>query len=506
MASPNNSDLYNLQNILDHLPLGVVSFNLDGELLSYNNYLKNLWKVEEDFLQGNPLLIEFFEVLRERKVYPEKDNFRAYCNNLLQILRSPLNYNQKQHLLLPNGKSLQETLIKDSRSLTFIWEDTTDSWDITYSLNNYKNTYQRIIDKNPYPVVLVGSNGIIENYNGKFLEFYNISSDLIHEKYHIRDLLNFIFKEDHDETKAILIGNILSGRSFFYKYQIQAPSQIDLVKQSFNKILNTLPAKSKDLIATNKNEKATKPHIEELIEVHGIALPNSSMFIIFSNALPQILHKPTYLLEQSIDQLHNNFIVDLNHSIGAPLNTIMGFADLLANEYIGNLNVRQKDYVNKIIEQANFINTELNYKIMLSDFQSSTAPEIQEIDLDTIIANILHQTKPRIKLKNISLKLDFKNSLKPISSNEELLSKALSLIFLYLIEQNNLNAEMIFEISQEDKTTLTFKDTSKLPIFSQYDLKNRYDINLALKILASLKVKIDYFYKNRSHRIFTIFL
>ena len=210
-------------------------------------------------------------------------------------------------------------------------------------------------------------------------------------------------------------------------------------------------------------------------------------------------------MSPSITELHNDLIGDLHNMIGSPLSSIIGFADLISNEYVGKLNIRQKEYIDKILIHAENINKELNYKIQLTEFNKLETLNVESCDLNSTVAYLLHQVKPRIAYKKINIKIDIKNTLVNITSNEELLGKALSLIVLYMINQNRNHAEFIIKIKQnEEKTFIEFEDSSTLPLFSHEDLSSRYDIALALNILKKLQISYEYNYKNRSLRVFSL--
>ena len=454
-----------LQFVLNNLNQSVVFFNNQGVLVHYNNAVINLWKMNEKFLQGQPNLIEFLETLRENGVYPERDNFREYCNIVQSKLNSKEPSNTKENLLLNTGVNITENIIAIDEGLIVIWEDTTNIWEITYNLNNQKNTYQRIIDKNPLPLIVIASNGTIENYNGKFLETFNIEANILNNKPHIRTAAPLMFTESNADM-VNFIGNSLSNRAF-------------------NEVV---------MLRGNK------------MKITGIALPNSDMFVNF-NYIENVdeINALANDVSQSITELHNDLIGDLHNMIGSPLSSIIGFADLISNEYVGKLNIRQKEYIDKILIHAENINKELNYKIQLTEFNKLETLNVESCDLNSTVAYLLHQVKPRIAYKKINIKIDIKNTLVNITSNEELLGKALSLIVLYMINQNRNHAEFIIKIKQnEEKTFIEFEDSSTLPLFSHEDLSSRYDIALALNILKKLQISYEYNYKNRSLRVFSL--
>ncbi|MDR2007948.1 MAG: hypothetical protein LBQ34_03130 [Alphaproteobacteria bacterium] len=452
------------QYLLNNLSMAIALFNDSGELIYYNKSLVDLWKFNESFLVDKPNIIEFFEVIREKGIMPEKTNFRDFVNGLYRIATSSSPHYKKESLFLPNGVHLQEIFNKDSEYLSITWEDVSETTDVIHSLSNYKNLYNRLIEKNPKPLLVIASNGIIESYNSKFLETFNISSDTLDGKIHVRELLNHISIIKSMDDKALLLGNLVSSRTFSVSLELSE---------------------------------------NETLLVSGIYLQNSNTFVQWD--LQNTSITTAEIDTSSVLDLHKNLIVDLNHLVGSPVSNIIGFADLLTNEYVGSLNIRQKEYLDKIIAGAEFINDELNHKISLTQLESSGAPEQEAVDLNICISNILYQIKPRLRSKNIGIKLDVPNNIHKINSNEELINKAFSLLLMYMIEQNPHNAEISIEVVQSAKeTNFVFKDTSKLPLLSNEDLAKRYDINLAISILKKLNFTYESASKSRSHRYLSI--
>lgn len=454
------------QYLLNKLSIGLALFDENAELVFYNKTLVDLWKLPEPFLADKPNIIEFFEVIREKGVMPEKNNFREFCSAINKIATSNQSHYKKETMLLPNGVYLQETLQKEDGYLSITWEDISETSDMVRNLSNYKNLYNRLIEKNPKPLTVIASNGIIESYNSKFLEAFNINSDLLDNKIHARELLNNLsFLKNKEEEKALLLGNLVSSRSFNISLDLEN---------------------------------------EDKLSITGIYLQNSNTFVQWELSSVQA-NAQAEIDPESVLDLHKNLIVDLNHLVGSPVSNIIGFADLLQNEYVGELNLRQKEYMDKIIEKAEFINSELNHKIELTELENSTTIENELIDLNITISNILYHVKPRLKSKNISVQLDVPSKITNIKSDENLINKSFSLLLMYIIEQNNHNSEIQIQVEQsQTETIFTFKDTAKAPLLSDDDLKKRYDINLAISILKKLDFTYEYASKQRSHRYLSI--
>ncbi len=452
--------------LINNLDIALIAFNSDGELIFYNKKAQTIWELEDDIFTYKPNIIEFYEILRETGKYPEKDDFRQYVQDVYNKLSQKISQKNQYKILLNDSTTLTEIHKYSDLGVLITWEDSTEEWNNTYALNSFKNIYNRIITNNPNPVLIISSTGIIENYNGKFMEEFSINANELDSSIHIRELVHKIdiLKNDPNHISNI-IGYCVSNRSFIYN-------------------------------ATLENDN---------LRITGISLPNGTMFVIFetyfkNNNAFDISSLPEPLVN-NINHLQNELLIDLGSVIINPITSIIGFADMLQNEYVGSLNIRQKDYISNILNTAENVNSELYNKISLINLEKLENIENEELDIIFCISDILHSIKPKIQQKNIKLNLEYKDIEKNINSNKNLLCKAIILLFNYMLEQNNYNSEIFLNLSQDNYGThILIKDTSKNPLLSKEDMLKRYDLKLSLAILDRLKITIQHSYKNKSYR------
>ena len=58
------------------------------------------------------------------------------------------------------------------------------------------------------------------------------------------------------------------------------------------------------------------------------------------------------LAYREADYMKSEFIANVSHEVRTPMNTIIGFADMLSQNYFGELNPRQQDYANGILNTS----------------------------------------------------------------------------------------------------------------------------------------------------------
>jgi hypothetical protein len=326
-------------------------------------------------------------------------------------------------------------------------------------------------------MLLVDSSGHVELYNQKFIDSFMIDIENMEGK-HINDLLKQTILTDSEKIKlkTAILGITLN-----------------------NKIFNVM--------MENKNE----------MQVLIIPLPNGSKLLVCKEMeinIENYSQNYSHELMQNLENINYQLLNDLVNKAFNPLNTIIGFSEMLSNFYLGSLNLKQTDYINKINKQALWIKNELEYKLEIHNIEILEEKDIEKntIDLEALIAFILYQHKFYIKDKKLKIETIFVNNDNKsgdgmfIETNEILLKKAIFLLMLYLIENNVENGSIYINCEKiKEKTILTFKDNvSNKKILETKDLLIRYDVALILRILKKLQIKINYGNKSRNFRFISL--
>jgi signal transduction histidine kinase len=99
---------------------------------------------------------------------------------------------------------------------------------------------------------------------------------------------------------------------------------------------------------TGRIERADKTIIEYLtVPLPDGAVLNSYLDVSDSVRVEQALRASNAALATA-DRLKSEFVANVSYQLRTPLNTISGFADILAEQYFGTLNDKQLEYTNTI--------------------------------------------------------------------------------------------------------------------------------------------------------------
>lgn len=446
--------------ICDATNLSIAAFNRQQQLVYSNNLLTTTWNIPPSYLELGLHINDFLEIVREGQVYPTQQDFNSFCQQIIGYfddLIQPIT----TKLVTSNLSTYQQTIIPYNHGLIFIWEDISELSQTTYNLNNYKNLYSRVIHSLPLPIIIVGSSGIIENYNKLFCNFFEIdSSSLPLNEIRVSQLLQQL-EPLHNQTIVTnnLLGLFVSRKEFSYSFTL-----------------------ANDIT----------------LEVTGFPLPNNQNFIIF-RTLNSINPKlDLERIQASLQQLQTSLILELESFINTPLNTIIGIADILQEQYLGELNIKQKQYLTTLITEAETIKNDITSKVELTLYQNLTNLPNQSVDMNKVMVICLQQVKPQLKAKNININFVV-NANSEVTTNYNGITKLITLTLFYLLEQN-LAGSQIEILINTNPLTISFKDTSNSALFSPIELTHKFNLLLILKNLELLNGTYKIFRPNRNYR------
>lgn len=210
-------------------------------------------------------------------------------------------------------KKLEKILIFDEG---FIYFANPDSLQLKYVYKNHKD----FLPENTYNLTKPVKDFVF-NKNGKIIS----KQDNLIELTDLNKLENASFLVSKLQIKSTVFGIIVLSKkeSGYYKKED----------------LDTLNAASAVLSYVLKDQ--------ELSNVFKIQLKALKDGIIEkNNAYKTIKEQNEKILEA--DKVKNEFLANISHELRTPLNSILGFADILDAELYGNLNDKQKDYINDI--------------------------------------------------------------------------------------------------------------------------------------------------------------
>lgn len=382
--------------VLENLTTAIAIYGSDTRLKFFNTAFAKLWKLDEAWLRTEPDFGAVLELLRERRRLPEYADFRAFKQQRLRLfttLLEPL----EELTYIPDGTTLRSRITPHPLGgLFFTYEDVTDNLVLERSYNTLIAVQRETLDNLYEGVAVVGSDGRLKLTNPAYARIWHLPAESLTAEPHISEIV--------EQSKG------------FFDYGDDWSSY-------------------KDRIIARLTERA--PRTGRLARTDGsvldyasVPLPDGAILLSYVDVTDSIrveraLRERAEALETA-DRLKSEFISNVSYELRTPLNTIIGFAEILANQYFGELNARQMEYCRGIIGSSERLLTIINDILDLASIEAGRMtldrePVEPKALLDTV-AGIMHEWA---RSQNLRLNVDCPPDLGVLQVDERRLKQAL---------------------------------------------------------------------------------
>ncbi|MGB0630904.1 MAG: ATP-binding protein [Alphaproteobacteria bacterium] len=418
------------EQVLHNLGTAIAIFGADRRLEFYNTAYTKLWGLEESFLDTRPSLGEILEQAREARKIPEHANFpefKAGRNALFTSLIDPI----EELVHLPDDKTVRSVIAPHPfGGLLMTWEDVTASLAMERSYNTLIAVQKETLDNLYEAVAVIGGDGRLQLSNPAFGRIWQLTEDELATAPHISEIVermrDFLDQGNWDDQKPELI-NLLSDRAG----------------------------------QSGRLERADG----SVIDFATVPLPDGAMLLSYvdvsdSHRVEHFLRERNEALETA-DRLKSEFIANVSYELRTPLNTIIGFSEILTGEYFGDLNDRQSEYSKGILESSQRLLSLINDILDLATIESGQMSlELETVDVYDMMRSVLGLTQERVLRKNLTLDFDCPQDIGLIMADERRLKQALFNILSNSVKFTPDNGEITVSVRRvEDNIIITFTDT-----------------------------------------------
>jgi len=417
--------------VLAHLSTAITIYDGDGALQYYNQAYVKLHGLDEEFLNNKPRLDEVLEELRSHRQLPEYADFPAYKRRHLQELHEQMG--PKEDLMhLPDERTIRiYSAPHPMGGLLFMFEDVTDYLALERTNKALLDAYQTTLDNLFEGVVVIGSDNRFKIFNPSFVRLWNFKDEEIQPEMHLAQVIEaikdlFDYGENWETYKAQCIESLT------------------------DRIPKTGQIKRKDGIVVN---------------FRYVPLPNGDHLLSYTDATDTFLVQ-TALQEKNealeiADRMKSEFIANVSYELKSPLNKIIGFSEILSHQSLGELNPRQVDYINGVLESSNKLLHLVNDILDLASIEAgSLTLEPRTIDIPTLLKETIGLASQRAELKNQRLELKCHKALGEWIVDEKRLKQALFNLFSNAIKFTDTEGKITLEAKiTEDALELSVTDT-----------------------------------------------
>ncbi|MNK65708.1 Non-motile and phage-resistance protein [compost metagenome] len=152
----------------------------------------------------------------------------------------------------------------------------------------------------------------------------------------------------------------------------------------------------------------------------GIAVENARLYQQLKDAKSNLeaqVESRTAELARKNDELQNanrlksEFLAKMSHELRTPLNSIIGFSDMLLNQFYGPLNDQQQDGLERVLRNGKHLLALINDVLDISKIEASRMPvRIEPCAPREILMQVLSAVEPLARKKGHSLAHDLEES------------------------------------------------------------------------------------------------
>ncbi|MEE8392920.1 MAG: ATP-binding protein [Rhodospirillales bacterium] len=363
--------------VLENLSTAIAIFGPQAKLILANQAYSRLWRLDPEWLALKPSLGEVLDRLREQRRLPEVADFKAFKKEQLSQFDG-LSKPVEDHLHLPDGTTLRSVVSPHSMGgLVFTYEDVSDRLDLERSYNTLIAVQGETLDNLHEGVAVFGSDGRLKLNNPVFARLWNLEPEDLEPELHVSELVEKmrpLFPGDGDwgDQRDRIISRIISRQ----------PSTGRLAR--------------KDGV---------------ILDYANVPLPDGAVLLSYMDVTDSahvesaLRQRAEALLEA--DRLKSEFIANVSYEVRTPMNTLIGFAEILTAEYFGELNPRQKDYSRGILKASRGLMSIIGDILDLATIEAGMMSlELDTVDLHSMLASVLNLTRERARRKNLNLEFD----------------------------------------------------------------------------------------------------
>jgi signal transduction histidine kinase len=305
------------ERTLDRVATGVAIFGPDQRLTFFNEAYRALWQLDADWLATKPSDGELLDRLRELSRLPEVVNYRDWKAKILAGNKTGTEYEDWWHLL--DGRTIHVVSAqRPDGGLTYLYDDATERFALESRYNALIDVQRETLDSLKEGVAVFATDGRLKLFNSAVLQIWRLPRSTLKEGPHIDKIIALCSSLYDDMATWARVSRAVTGIS-----DRRHPVGGQMLRPDHSVI-----------------DFAVSP------------LPDGATLITFVDVTDSKRYEQT-LIERNealvaADRLKSQFISHVSYELRTPLTNIIGFSELLSSPRTGELNNKQREYLNDI--------------------------------------------------------------------------------------------------------------------------------------------------------------
>jgi len=362
------------RDTLDQLSTAVAIFDAEERLVFHNAAYERLFDLAPALLAQRPSDSEILDLLRTRRKVPEQANFARWRAELRNAYHSLTPVNTWWHL--PGGQMLRVVITPNAEGgVTYLFDDVSEHMALEARYNTLIRIQGETLDGLAEAVAVFGSDGRLNLYNPAFLSLWSLTPQALGQKPHI-DAVAALCRPLHGETSA------------FARIRAVATALDEREAETFR--LERPDGKVLDGTAQPLPDGGTLVTFRDITDRERVA---------------RALTERAAALEAA-DKLKDAFVGHVSYHLRTPLNTLMGYADMLREGLAGPLNDRQRDYLDHMRQSSDQLRALIDDILDLASIDANTmALDLAEVEVREVMEGVGEAVRDQVEDAGIRLVL-----------------------------------------------------------------------------------------------------
>lgn len=417
--------------VLEKLGTGIIIFSSDTRVMFSNAAFAAMWGFDPDWLHGAPTHGELLEDLRARRMYPEQNDFQDFKRQRQELFTSLLD-SHEELLHLPDERVMRVVISPHPQGgLMFTTEDVTDRLTLERSYNTLIAVQTETLDNLHEGVAVYGADAKLKLYNPAFARIWQLDPDLLDGEPRMVDV-------------------------------VDAARNLMRFEGDWGTFRNRLIANSSERISRGgRFERADG----SILDYAAVPLPDGAMLFTYidvtdSVAVQRALRERNEALLEA-DRLKSEFITNVSYELRTPLNTIIGFTEILSNQYFGTLNRRQSEYTRGVLEASQQLLALIDDILDLALIESGQLElDLAPMDARVMLDSVVSLSRERARKRELALELECADELGTLVMDERRIKQALFNLVSNAIKHTPPGGQITIAAAREDDAlTITVSDT-----------------------------------------------
>lgn len=360
---------------LDQLSTAVAIFDRSKRLVFHNAAYRQLWSLDQAWLEQKPADSEILDRLRAARLLPEQADFRAWQASFLAGYQSL--ETEEQAWYLPDGRTLRIVINPNPQGgVTYLFDDVTERFHLEQQFNAAIRVQSETLDTLKEGVAVFGSDGRLKLFNPAFARLWALPPEQLDDQPHIDRVAQIcaplsVNESDWNELRAIVAG--------LQDHRLGFESR--LVRRD-NSVLDCAAA----------------------------PLPDGATMLTFIDATAGVnVERALTERNQALidaEKLRNDFVHHVSYELRSPLTNIIGFIQLLGDPTVGPLNAKQLEYAGYVTKSSSALLAIINDILDLASIDADAMElSLEEIGIAETMRGAAEGVQDRLAESNLTLRV-----------------------------------------------------------------------------------------------------